>query len=106
MFDAHLIELLRPTIATCFQQHADVLRSVIVVFDYYGGLNDAPGLQKGMWLGPYGPVTTADGIVGSAKNLLETFHVVLDRAGQLIAQLEATLIQRQTQLLQQGTEHA
>ena len=36
MFDSQLVELFRPTINQAFIEHADVLRSVIVNFDYYG----------------------------------------------------------------------
>ena len=52
MFDSQLVEHFRPTIDRAFLDHGDVLRSVVVVFDYYGALNDTDGVNKAIWLGP------------------------------------------------------
>lgn len=105
MFDAHLVEMFRPTVAQAFVEHGDVLRSVVVSFDYYGALNDADGLSKGMWLGPFGQVNTPDGIVGSAKVMVDALSVILNRAQQMIALLEQQMLDIQKQRLAAETNN-
>lgn len=80
MFDSKLVELFHPTIDNAFMQHGDVLRSVLVSFDYYGPLNDAPDLNKAIWLGPQGAQQDPAGIVGSIGATLQAVAHMLDRA--------------------------
>ena len=80
MFDSQLVELFRPTIDSAFVKHGDVLRSVLVSFDYYGPLNDAPDLNKAIWLGPQGAQQDPAGIVGSIGSTLQAVAHMLDRA--------------------------
>ena len=80
MFDSQLVELFRPTIDNAFYNHGDVLRSVLVSFDYYGPLNDAPDLNKAIWLGPEGAQQDPAGIIGSIGATLQAAAHMLDRA--------------------------
>jgi len=84
MFDAQLVELFRPTIVEAFSAHTDVLRSVVISFDYYGQLNDADGVGKGIWLGAEGQQTDPAGIIGSAGVTLQAAATILDRGFQLL----------------------
>lgn len=80
MFDSQLVELFHPTIDKAFMEHSDVLRSVLVSFDYYGSLNDAPDLNKAIWLGPQGAQQEPAGIIGSIGATLQAVAHMLDRA--------------------------
>lgn len=84
MFDAQLVELFRPTINQAFIEHADVLRSVVVSFDFYGPLNDTEGINKGIWLGSEGAQTDPAGIIGSAGVTLQAAATIIDRGFQLL----------------------
>jgi len=95
MFDSQLVELFMPTINEAFAEHADVLRSVVVSFDFYGPLNDTEGISKGIWLGSEGGQTDPSGIIGSAGVTLQAAATILDRGFQLLGgvreELEKTL---------------
>ena len=80
MFDSQLVEIFHPTIDKAFMEHGDVLRSVLVSFDYYGALNDAPDLNKAIWLGPQGAQQEPAGIIGSIGATLQAVAHMLDRA--------------------------
>ena len=80
MFDTQLVELARPVIDESFIQHGDVLRSMLVVYDYHGPLNDAPDLNKAIWLGPEGAIQDPAGIIGSIGSTLQAVAHMLDRA--------------------------
>jgi len=80
MFDSQLVELFRPTVDEAFIEHGDVLRSVLVSFDYYGPLNDAPDLNKAIWLGPEGAQQDPAGILGSIGSALQAIAHMFDRA--------------------------
>lgn len=84
MFDSQLVEHFRPTIDRAFLDHGDVLRSVVVVFDYYGALNDTDGVNKAIWLGPEGPQSDPAGIVGSIGVTLQAAAHMFDRSFQLL----------------------
>lgn len=79
MFDTQLVELFRPTVDEAFIEHGDVLRSVLVSFDYYGPLNDAPDLNKAIWLGPEGAQQDPAGILGSIGSALQAIAHMFDR---------------------------
>jgi hypothetical protein len=95
MFDKQLVELFRPVITEAFLAHVDVLRSVIISFDYHGPLNDTEGINKGVWLGPDGAQTDPAGIIGSAGVTLQAAATILDRGFQLLdgvrGELQVTL---------------
>lgn len=95
MFDSQLVELFRPTIDQAFISHGDVLRSVVVVLDYYGALNDTDGINKAIWLGPEGPQNDPAGIVGSIGVTLQAAAHMFDRSFQLLhtirEEMESTL---------------
>ena len=95
MFDSQLVELFRPTIDQAFLSHGDVLRSVVVVLDYYGALNDTDGINKAIWLGPEGPQSDPAGIVGSIGVTLQAAAHMFDRSFQLLhtirEEMESTL---------------
>ena len=95
MFDKQLVELFRPVITEAFLVHVDVLRSIVVSFDYHGPLNDTEGINKGVWLGPDGAQTDPAGIIGSAGVTLQASATILDRGFQLLEgvreELQATL---------------
>lgn len=83
MFDTKLVELIRPAIDESFIQHGDVLRSMLVVYDYHGALNDAPDLNKAVWLGPQGAQQDPAGIIGSLGATGQAMAHMLDRAFSL-----------------------
>ena len=95
MFDSQLVEFFMPTITEAFAEHADVLRSVIVSFDFYGPFNDTEGVSKGIWLGSEGAQTDPAGIIGSAGVTLQAAATIIDRGFQLLGgvreELEKTL---------------
>lgn len=99
MFDEDLVAIFREAITAAFRAHAGVLRSVVVNFDYYGTLNDTPGLQKGMFMGPHGGVRTPDAILGSAKNVIESLHAILERGQQMALGLEGHLTKLQQSIV-------
>ena len=60
------------------------LRSVIVTYDYFGNLNDAPEVKKGIWLHCSGQESKPiDAVVGS-------FDVMLLNASQIMQELVAS----------------
>ncbi len=80
MFHERLEEKFRRTMEEALAEELEVLRSVCVVFDYAGPLNDADGITKVIWLGPNGQVTNPSSIIGSAGNTLTAAAFMLDRA--------------------------
>lgn len=91
MFDSQLVEIFRPTIDKAFMEHADVLRSVVVSFDFYGPLNDTEGINKGIWLGSEGAQTDPAGIIGSAGVTLQAAATIIDRGFQLLGNVREEL---------------
>lgn len=91
MFDSQLVEHFMPTINEAFAAHADVLRSVVVSFDFYGPLNDTEGISKGIWLGSEGAQTDPSGIIGSAGVTLQAAATILDRGFQLLGHVREDL---------------
>jgi len=104
-FDMQIVELLRPALTECFQKHGDMLRSVGVFFDYYGSLNATPSIQKGMWLGPEGAVSTPDGVIGSLQGSLVLLEEILTRAAQMEAHARENLGVLLGEIQQRSEEH-
>jgi hypothetical protein len=67
-FDEAAVKEMREAATLVFSRHPEV-RSIAVVFDYRGALNDA-NVNKALWLGPDGPVRKLDGMFGSLANML------------------------------------
>jgi hypothetical protein len=103
MFDTQLVELFRPVINDAFIHHGDVLRSVVISFDYHGPLNDTEGINKGVWLGPEGAQTTPAGIIGSAGVTLQAAATILDRGFALLTGVREDL-QKTLQELNERTQ--
>lgn len=67
------------------------LRSVTVVLDWYGGLNDAPEVQHGVWVCSDGPVSAPDAVVGSALQTLRVLQHQIDRMTEVTLALQGEL---------------
>ena len=98
-FDQHLVEMLSSVVGDCFLQHGDVLRSVVIVFDYYGALNDAD-VTHAIWQGPQGTVTTPEGIVGSISSTMKYLEVAMRRLYQLHGHLATELVNMEKKILE------
>lgn len=70
-------------------QHPE-LRTVSVVLDYSGRLNEA-GLREGIWLGRSGAVQAPDALAGSAGQTLKLLSRQLERGHLLLHELESRL---------------
>lgn len=77
-FDQAICLRFRETIHHAFVAHPE-LRSVAVVFDYAGSLNDAR-VDKAIWLGPDGAVQSLAGVFGSIQNTLSLLDAQMTRA--------------------------
>jgi len=96
MFDESLVDMFRKQAHQAFVQHGDVLRSIVVIFDYHGELNRAK-VQRGIWLGPEGPVTTPEGMAGSIDGLMLMHLQAFERLrkfNQHISQETGALLQQ------------
>jgi len=83
MFFDRLNEIFRQAAHSAFLATPE-LRSVVISYDYFGALNEAPEVKKGIWLHHSGQTQKpADAIVGS-------FDVMLLNASQIMAELVAT----------------
>ena len=79
-FDKAAISTMRATALNVIAAHAEV-RSVIVVIDYAGELNEA-NVDKGLWVGEDGAVTKIDAIHGSIGNTVAVLEQLFLRAAQ------------------------
>jgi hypothetical protein len=104
-FDMQIIELFRPYVIEAFQKHGDMLRSVGIFFDYYGSLNEAAGVQKGMWMGPEGPVQTPDGVIGSLQGSLILVQEILGRAAEMEGNARENLTVLLTEIQKRSEEY-
>lgn len=92
LFDEKLNELFRPTANQAFTT-CNELRSVLVIFDYYGALNDTPGVSKGLWLSADGNSPRAtDSIVGSVGNTLQCLANMFDDMFARYQELQQRLV--------------
>jgi hypothetical protein len=91
--------MLSSVVGDCFLQHGDVLRSVVIVFDYYGALNDAD-VNHAIWQGPQGTVTTPDGVVGSISSTMKYLEIAMRRLYQLRGLIAEELLQTEKKLLE------
>lgn len=78
LFDEQLNNQFRDTAHKAFLKVPE-LRSVVVIYDYYKDLNDAPGINKGMWLHAEGSTEKpVDSVVGSIGATLQALAHMLD----------------------------
>ena len=77
-------------------QHPEV-RSVIVVFDYAGGLNTAD-IGRVLWRGPDGPVTDPAAVIGSIQSALNAVNFMFRRAQLLEKALRLAVTDQATEL--------
>ncbi len=84
MFHEPVDELFRAAAQSAFLKSPE-LRTVCTIYDWHGGLNDAEGISKGVWLGEQGgPNKPIDSVVGTAKAMLTAFaHVVTEMMEQV-----------------------
>jgi hypothetical protein len=70
------------------------LRSVVIVYDFHGNLNDTPGIPKGMWLHSEGGAEKpADSITGSAGATIQALAHMLDEQMSLYTRLTTELVE-------------
>lgn len=91
-FDEELVRKFQAACQDAFLDHPE-LRSVAIVFDYMGGLNDAE-ISKGIWVSEDGAVKTLEGIHGSLQQLMRMMETMFVRASALSEQMreQATVI--------------
>jgi hypothetical protein len=68
------------------------VRSVVVVFDYKGELNDSK-INKGLWLGEGGGVSDPRAILGTAQNMVAATLETILRAASFRDQLQTDIVQ-------------
>lgn len=92
LFDERLTEKFRQTINEAFLEVPE-LRSVVVTFDYFRNLNDAPNITKGLWLAADadGADKPTDAIVGSLGASLQNTAHILDELFQRYEMLRLQL---------------
>ena len=76
-FDKAALSRMRETAQTVIAAHPEI-RSVIVVMDYKGALNDAK-VDRAVWIGDQGPVTAVDGLFGSLSSMLRVLELMFQR---------------------------
>lgn len=100
LFDEKINAVFRPAINDAFAAVPE-LRSVVVVYDYYGRLNDAQDIGKGMWLSADGSSPRpSDAIVGSIASTLQCLAHMLDDAFQMVGQLNQEYVDVSRKLLE------
>jgi len=93
LFEEKLQDFYRKTSDKAFLAVPE-LRSVVIVFDYKGKLNDAPGVNKGMWLHAEGGAEKpADSIVGSAGATIQALAHIIDEQMNLYSKLSNELLE-------------
>jgi hypothetical protein len=101
-FDQALTEQFRKHIHDAISAHPE-LRSVAVVFDYGGNLNDA-NVLKGVWQGEKGPVSDIPSVMGSITNGMAILSHQTQRLGQINKALQDDLIAVSRTLIQRRQE--
>lgn len=104
MFDEKLNGIMREATHRAFLATPE-LRSVVVVYDYYLALNDAPDVSKGLWLTASGSGTKPiDSVVGSLGALLQSAAHIMDELFQRHNQLNSQLVELSKQILEKRRE--
>jgi len=83
MFDQRLARIFQEAGLRAFTSVPE-LRSVMVVFDYYGALGSTDGVIKSAWLGPEGGASKSPAtVLGTATGLINALSHVLDQGVSL-----------------------
>jgi len=88
-FDLAVCNRLQEACRDVFLHHPEV-KAVSVAICWNGKLNEAE-INHGLWVGPDGPVTTPDGIVGSVYQTLRLLDIQLGRGMELALKLQSDL---------------
>jgi hypothetical protein len=80
-FDAQIVHDYRELTTQLLASHPE-LRSVVVVLDYHGKLNEAQ-VDHALWMGEAGAVTAPDAVLGGMGNILRVLHAMFERAALL-----------------------
>lgn len=80
-FDRDVAEAFRKVITEQLSKHPE-LRSVAIVFDWRGSLNDRPDVIKGMWLNDRGRVEDPAAVFGGLQNTALMLRGMSDRADE------------------------
>lgn len=81
------------------------LRSVVITFDYYRELNDAPDITKGLWLSSDGqPVKKLDAVIGSIGATLQGVAHMFDDLFTYHQAMKQEITQLTQQLLEARQE--
>ena len=94
-FEERTLQAFRETADRMFLDVPE-LRGVVVTFDWYGALNDAPGVSKGLWLTANHNQKSPDATLGALGVLIQNTAHVLDEA----MKQHAALVSETTRLLQ------
>jgi len=91
-FDKAATALLKKAAQQVLGEHPEV-RSVIMILDYKGSLNDAD-VDKALWIGESGQVTQLDAMFGAVAGLMRVMNHVMARIDQVAANMrdEAQII--------------
>ena len=81
-FDKAALEKLRGCINECLTEHPE-LRSVVVVLDYHGTLNNSD-VDKGIWIGTDGSVIRPEAVFGSIDNTMKILEVMFGRSVSMV----------------------
>lgn len=93
LFDEKLNSIFRDASQNAFLKIPE-LRSVVIVYDFFGKLNDAQGVNKGMWLHASGSGDKpADSIVGSAGATIQALAHMIDEQMAMYAKLSNELLE-------------
>jgi len=93
LFDEQLNRTFRDAAHKAFLQVPE-LRSVVIVYDFFKGLNDSPDINKGMWLHTEGKAEKpADSIVGSVGATLQALAHMLEEQMQLYSVLSNEILE-------------
>jgi len=91
MFDERLNQGFREVAHKSFLEVPE-LRSIVVVYDYFRGLNDEPSITHGLWLSASGdPNKSLDAVVGSLGASLQSVAHIMDELFQRHQGLHAQL---------------
>lgn len=103
-FDEALQEAFRQLSFHSFLEYPE-LRSVVVVFDYAGELNEAP-IRKGFWVGPHGKVQDYAALVGSFRQTLAMLKLQMAELEALGHSLDQACYQAALSARQRGSTSA
>jgi len=84
------------------------LRSILVIYDFHGALNDTPDISHGLWssINPQGQMKPVDVAMGSYGMVLQTAAEILDVLFAHHANMHTELIETSKKLLAARTASA